>query len=160
VLERLRASRTTILVLCGIAATAAWLIFTLFEPSRTPHLSTGQVCFVHVGPTDRPMPGICVNVEARAPPASDTIIVILSRSNMLSFLEMLDKLPSATRAERSAFGTYEIHDSIRPAVALKPLAKKQMVSVLNQLLNLATAEDSVSAREALKHALGRLAAPG
>jgi hypothetical protein len=105
------------------------------------------------------MPGICVNVEARAPPASDTIVVVLSRSNLLSFLELLDKLPGATRAERSAFGTYEIHDSIRPAVAPKPLAKKEMLSVVNQLLILTVSEDAVAAREALKQVLGRLVTP-
>jgi hypothetical protein len=111
------------------------------------HMSSRRICFAHIGASDKPLPQICVSSEARVPGGPAMIPVIVSRAELASFLRTLQVRIDAPSQDRSAFGSYEVHDSDAPEPAKRVLGRGQMQAVVSDLIELLdSAHDGEKAR--------------
>ena len=157
--EQSRISRSTIIVILGIAATAGWLSFTLWDTWSTGHISSGQICLVHVGQADRSMPTVCVMSEAREPTQVNALQVILSREHLVDFSKTIDQ-HARDQPERNAFGTYEIRDSIHPRRNEHLLRRDSVRAVLQRLSALTESPSKAKEMEQLAEVMKALDAKG
>ncbi|MGZ5136502.1 MAG: hypothetical protein ACXWCX_01745 [Burkholderiales bacterium] len=154
-----KARLTTVVLVLGIAGTVLWLRSSLMAPFEWRHIGSGQICFKHVGQWDTALPRICVTGEARAP--RDGVVVILSRENLARFLKVVDERKDAAPAERAAFGSYEIDNSIETEKARRILPRSEMQALIKQLMGLLVSPEQQRAAEkaALDDTLDRLKKP-
>jgi hypothetical protein len=104
------------------------------------HMSSRRICFAHVGASDKHLPQICVSSEARVPGGPTMIPVIVSRRELASFLRALEVRMAAPSQERTAFGSYEVHDSDSHEALKRVLGKAQMQVVVSDLIELLGSE--------------------
>jgi hypothetical protein len=134
---RLVRSPAAWLVVLGIGGAAFFLRASLVDSwYDSRHMSSRRVCFTHIGASDKALPQICVSSEARVPGGSAMIPVILSRAELTDFLHTLELRKDAPSQERSAFGSYEVHDSDGHGPARRVLGKTEMQLVVSELIEL------------------------
>jgi hypothetical protein len=156
VLKGVRANFTTFVVILSITGTLLWLFSTMLQPLRSRHIGSGQICLVHVGQSEMPMPTICATGEARTPIDPDGVLVILSRDHLVRFLKFVGEQKEATATDRAAFGAYEIRSSFETDGTHPILSKVQMQAVIEQLIDLVDSEQRASEQLALNDVLRRL----
>jgi hypothetical protein len=100
------------------------------------HMSSRRVCFAHIGASDKPLPQICVSSESRVPVGAAMIPVILSRGELTDFLHKLEIRKNAPAQERTAFGSYEVHDSDAHEPVKRVLGRAQMQALVSDLIEL------------------------
>jgi hypothetical protein len=129
-------SRWTIAVVLGITATMGWLGFTFWQTWTVGHVSVGEICLVHVGRAEEAMPTVCVTADADDRVESRGIKVILSRDHLIQLGKSIDEHTHEQPPDRTAFGTYEIHDAMHAQRNGRMLSNAAVRAVLRRLLQL------------------------
>jgi hypothetical protein len=150
---------STVLLTLGIAASLFWLASAMLGTSNSRALNSAQVCLVYVGHSDKVLPNVCISGEARAPHDSSDIVVVLSRENLTRFLKVVDEQEVSARKDRSAFATYEVHNSVRSTGSLWTLNDTQTRAVIQRLEDLADSEYRASETASLNDLLALLDNP-
>jgi hypothetical protein len=145
---RLVRNPTAWLAILGVGGAMFFLRASLVDSwYDSRHMSSRRICFAHIGASDKPLPQICVSSEARVPGGPTMIPVIVSRTELAAFLRTLEVRTYAPSQDRSAFGTYEVHDSDAPEPAKRVLGRDQMQAVVSDLIELLdSANDGEKAR--------------
>jgi hypothetical protein len=130
-------SRSTIVMMLGITATAGWLAFTFWNTWTGGHISVGQICLVHVGKSERTIPTVCVMAHDRDSAQPGAIDIVLSRDHLLQFSKSIDEhIHERPQSARSDFGTYQIHDPMHSRRNGRTLSNEEMRAVLRRLMQL------------------------
>ena len=127
---------TGLSVLLVVGAAAFFINSSVIEAWQSRRITAGQICFSHVGETDKAMPEVCVTGQARTPHPAHGVVVILSAQSLKRFIKLVDAQQNAPQRERAAFGAYEVRDSIQSPPATRTLSKTQMDALVEQLTTL------------------------
>ena len=146
----------TLLVSLGIAIALGWLVWNLFVPLESRRVALGQICFDHVGPSDKPLPRVCATGEARAPHDANSVVVILTSGDLSKFLRVVAGQKGIAPHELPPFGAFQVRNSIDLHAHQQVLSRSEMRIVLERLLQLADSEQRSSEGTALKDLLHRL----
>ena len=153
---RTRLVTTALSVLLVVGAAAFFINSSVIEAWQSRRITSGQVCFSHVGETDQSMPQVCVTGQARAPHPAHGVVVILSAQSLKRFVKLVDAQQDAAYPERARFGAYEVRDSIHSPPLTRVLSKTQMDALIEQLTQMLDSPQSAIEKAGLDDVRRRL----
>ena len=155
--RRLLATAFSVVLVVGAAA--FFINSSVIDAWKSRRITAGQICFSHVGETDKAMPEVCVTGQARAPHPTHGVVVILSAQSLKRFVKLVDAQQDAPQRERVAFGAYQVRDSIHSPQLTRILSKAQMDALVEQLITLLDSPQRATEKAGLDDVRRRLKQP-